>query len=163
MKDCICQGDCEAMALDFRILRSSLSAALLWSAIIAFSVIAQFSLAGAEPITLVCQQESDTYTPYGTFTFRVDYDRKIVYWLNSDGTVHLTAAAKITESEIAWETVNDNVVIFKDNRGRDNFGRMGFSGSLSRLTGQSNATLSRSDINMAFYFSGPCRLATQKF
>lgn len=107
--------------------------------------------ARAEAVTLVCQAELGL-----SFTLRVDYDRKIVDLLRSDGTAQYSAAATITEGAVEWNTV---IV---------NSGGYVFRGSLNRLSGQGweqhpevwNDGRSRAASQILF---GPCRRATQKF
>jgi len=138
------------MAPKSRFFHASISAALLRSVALAIALIVQASPARAETATLVCQQESAPHNTEsgGSFTLRVDYDRKIVDFLRSDGVVSYSAAATITEGDVQWET--------------DLTKARAFMGKLNRLSGQGNATY-WDDRQFMHQMSGPCRRATQKF
>ncbi len=138
------------MAPESRLFQANFSAALLRSAALAIALLVPASPARAEVVTLVCQQESvGAFTESGgSFTLRVDYDRKIVDLLRSDGTVRLSAAAMITVGDVQWET--------------DLTKAHAFMGILNRISGQGSATY-WDDRNLMHQMSGPCRRATQKF
>jgi hypothetical protein len=130
--------------------QASFSATLLRSAAIAIALNVQASPAHAEAITLVCQNHGPT-PGGGTFTLRVDYDRKNVALLRSDGTVRYSAAATITQGNVTWKAV----------LGNEKF----FDGSLNRISGQgvANFPVPFAGQIMMGGMSGPCRRATQKF
>ena len=138
------------MTPHFRFIRAEFSAAVLRSAALAIAILVQASPARAEAITLVCQNEGPT-PGGGSYTLQVDYDRKIVALLGSDGAVRYSAAATITQSNVTWKTVLEN-------------GKF-FDGSLNRLSGQgvANFPVPFAGQIMMGGMSGPCRRATQKF
>ena len=105
--------------------------------------------------TLVCRnQQQDS-----TFLVRIDYDRKMVADVRSDGTSYEFVPAKITEGDVTWDHVWQNVEVFK---GR--FGRYGFSGALNRLTGQGWVQHWRMDTGQGpMRQSGLCSRAEKKF
>lgn len=106
--------------------------------------------AHAESVTLVCQNDGPT-PGGGTFTLRVDYDRKTVDLLRADGAVRHSAAASITASNVTWKAMLE--------------GEKWFEGSLNRLSGQglANFPVLYAGQVMMGGMSGPCRRGTQKF
>lgn len=88
--------------------QARISAPLLQSAALAIALLLQVSPVHAETVTLVCQNENAaTSRSWGSsFALRVDYDRKIVDLLRSDGTVLLSSAARITDSDVRWDADN---------------------------------------------------------
>lgn len=119
-------------------------------AALAAVLIAPLSLAHAETVTLVCQQEAGPHMTEsgGTFTLRVDYDRKIVDLLSSNGTSVLSATATITEADVRWDDLGRN--------------EHSFMGSLNRLSGRGLVSYRERSVILR-QMSGPCRRATQKF
>jgi hypothetical protein len=118
---------------------------------LAIALVVSASPVRAEVVTLVCRNDGPT-PGHGSFTLRVDYDRKIVALLQPDGIARYSAPATITESEVRW-----NAVLSGD-------GKI-FQGSLNRLTGKGLANFPlpfAGQIMMGGMF-GPCRRATQKF
>lgn len=139
------------MAPQSRLFRANFSAALLWSAALATVLLVQASPARAEVVTLVCQHESSI-----SVTIRVDYDRKIVDLLQSDGTARFSSAAQITKGTVEWDVLVNNA------NGQH------FFGTLNRFTGQlSNMSYPVDDVKAGHFYSrgmsGQCRRATQKF
>lgn len=122
----------------------------IWNAALAIALAAIASSAHAEAVTLVCQNDGPT-PGGGTFTLRVDYDRKTVDLLRPDGAVRHSAAATITESNVTWKAVLE--------------GEKWFEGSLNRLSGQglANFPVLYAGQVMMGGMGGPCRRATQKF
>ncbi len=111
--------------------------------------------ARGEVVTLLCQNREQQ----SSFTLRIDYDRKMVAEVNSDGSSRNLVPAKITEGDITWDHVFQNVEVFK---GR--FGRFRFSGSVNRLSGQGRVTYWRMDTEQpAWTVTGLCGRAAQKF
>ncbi|HUS24878.1 MAG TPA: hypothetical protein VM369_08005 [Candidatus Binatia bacterium] len=112
------------------------------------------SLACAADVTLLCETEGG-----GSFTLKVDYTGKTVSEVKPDGTLINTSPATITEGEIAWDKVFENVELFK---GR--FGRFHFAGQINRLSGNASVTHERVDTEQpAWTQTGHCNRATQKF
>jgi hypothetical protein len=142
------------MALESQFLKASYSSALPRSLALAIALIVPALPARAEVVTLICQQEQlPGNSLWGdSFTLRIDYDRKIVDWLRSNGTALLSATATITEADVQW---GDRAEISKG----DKF----FSGSLNRLSGQGRVYFKHLEQNSSYTMSGPCRRATQKF
>lgn len=127
------------MAPKYKLFQASFSAAL------AIALFMSVSLARAEVVTLVCKNESGSVGTDDSFTLRVDYDRKIVDLLRSDGTAHYSAPAKITEGSVEWGSYETGV----------------FRGSLDRLSGKGSVAWPSADPFARM--SGSCRRATQKF
>ncbi len=144
----------KTMTPKFRFIQANFSATLLWSAALAVALFVQASPARAEVVTLVCQSEANTPQLPGwgsSFTLRINYDQKIVDLLHPSGSVWFSEAATITESYVQW---------FRwDSSGK----APSFKGSLNRLSGQGEATISEKESNIIRQMSGPCRRATQKF
>ena len=137
------------MTTKSRFFQASFSAAL----VIGLLVLA--SPTHAEVVTLVCQNVSGCPGTADSFTLRIDYDRKIVDFLGSDGTVGLSSAATITESEVRWDWDNSKWDYSSDKA-------QAFTGSLNRLSG--HGVMSYAVRQVLYYgMSGPCRRATQKF
>lgn len=96
--------------------------------------------------------------PIGSLRFHttsVDYDRKIVDWLASDGSVILTAKATITENDVQW---------WPDPSKWDSSSKkpQAFRGGLNRLSGQGGiGYVDQWRVDNAM--SGPCQRATKKF
>jgi len=146
----------KTMAPKSRLFQKNFSAASLRSTALAIVLIVTASPARAEVVTLLCQNEAQ---PGSTFTLQVDYDRKTVADVYSNGTLGGTVAATITESEVTWDHIDEHVEVFKGN-----WGRFQFAGSLNRLSGQGRVTYWRMDTSQpSWSMSGPCRRATQKF
>ena len=144
------------MALKSRFFQANFFAAILRSATLAIVLLMSASPASAEVVTLICQNE----TGGNTFTLRVDYDRKIVDMPNSAdmsepvGTALFSAPATITESDVSWNLVMENMNGYK------------FMGGISRLSGIGFVLFPTKYSNNAMgenHFAGPCRRATQKF
>jgi hypothetical protein len=140
----------KTMAPQSRLFQASCSASLLCSATLTIALLVPAAPARAETVTLVCQQEAGPHMTEsgGSFTLRLDYDRKIVDFLQSDGAVSYSAAATITEGNVQWKT--------------DLTKAGAFLGQLNRLSGQGNATY-WDERQFMHQMSGPCRRATQKF
>jgi hypothetical protein len=122
-------------------------------AALAAALIAQAAPAHAEVVTLVCQNDGPAQGG-GSFTLRVDYDRKIVELLSSDGTSRFSSVARITDSDVKWHAA------IKEGDG------LFFEGSLDRLSGQGLANFPQSFGARGILMqglSGPCRRATRKF
>ena len=140
------------MAPESRFFRVSISAAL------AIALIVFASSARAEVVTLVCQSEASQEDSIrqgawgSSFTLRINYDQNIVDLLGPSGAVWFSAAAKITESDVRWNTWPN----YSTTAGP------GFIGSLNRLSGQGSAAF-RVEGQEYRSMSGPCRRATQKF
>ena len=139
------------MTTKSRFFQAAFSATQLRSATFAIALIMQASPAHAEVVTLVCQHETGI-----SVTIRVDYDRNIVDLLQSDGTVHFSSAAQITEGAVKWDVLVNNA------NGQH------FFGALNRFTGQlSNMSYPVDDVKAGHFYSrgvsGVCRRATQKF
>lgn len=139
------------MVPKFRFFQAGFSATLLWCAALAIALLVPASPARAEVVTLVCQHESSI-----SVTIRVDYDRKIVDLLQSDGTARFSSAAQITEGTVEWDVLVNNA------NGQH------FFGTLNRFTGQlSNMSYPVDDVKAGHFYSrgmsGQCRRATQKF
>lgn len=121
------------------------------SVALAILLFAQASSARAEGVTLVCQDEKTNES----FVLRVDYDRKIVDYLWSDGTPRASAPARIMANDIWWEARHE---------GRN---ETAFKGGLDRLSGRGwlieYDTPRLAAANLGRHKSGPCRRATQKF
>lgn len=139
-------------------LKMGVAAGLSRSAMLAIALAVLASPAHAESITLICQNEGPA-PGGGTFTLRIDYDRKIVDMPNSAdmgnaiGSAFYSAAPNITTAAVEWD-----VVI----KSRDAI----FRGSLNRLSGQGSVSHSEfynDGRQMIRSISGPCRRATQKF
>jgi hypothetical protein len=112
--------------------------------------------ARAEVVTLVCQDDSSGHIESGhSFTLRVDYDRKIVDLLHSDGTVFLSETATVTESDVRWHWDNAKWDYSSPKA-------QGFMGGLDRLSGRGSVTYKERQVILTS-MSGPCRRATQKF
>ena len=130
---------------------------LLPGTALAVALLAQVSPARAEVVTLVCQ---DTNTS-DSMTIRVDYDRKIVDFLQSDGAVVYSAAARITEGAVEWYAA------LRSTGQPHDAANPFFGGSLNRLSGQGLVQIPhngrRSNESVTIGVSGPCRRATQKF
>lgn len=137
------------------IKQASIPAILLRGATLAIALIVSASPARAETVTLVCQNETVGSNWGSSFTLRVDYDRKIVDFLQSDGTVLLSSVATITESDVQW---------YWDNSKWDYSSpkAQGFGGRLNRLSGQGSVKFYELQ-NVYHAMAGPCRRATQKF
>src|SRR4029077_16789929 len=117
-------------------------------AVLAAALIAPAAPAHAEVVTLICQQEAGPHNNEsgGSFTLRVDYDRKLVEFLLSDGVVPFSAAATITQGDVRWTT--------------DLTKPGAFLGQLNRLSGAGNTTY-WDNRGLMHQMSGPCRRATQ--
>lgn len=104
--------------------------------------------AQAEAVTLVCQQESG-----GSFRLRVDYDRKLIELLNSDGSSQFSAPARITEGHVRWNVTGPSMGTHK------------FEGELDRGTGAGWVFTPPDNPNLMKprHMNGMCRRATQKF
>ena len=114
---------------------------------LAIALIVLASPARAEVVTLICQSDSsDSNNWESSFTIRIDYDRKTVDWLRSNGTVALSSAATITESDVQWYSAEAQE----------------FRGGLNRLSGQGTLGFTERQV-IRRYMSGPCRRATKKF
>lgn len=135
--------------------QANFSTTVLRSAALAIALIVLASPAHAEVATLVCIEESG-----GSFTLQVDYDRKTVALLLSDGTAYRSSPATITEGAVTWSLGGVGVVVPGDPS------NPWFDGSLNRLSGRGMARyyLYRDD-GLADLQSrvGACRRATQKF
>ena len=146
----------KTMALLSRFFQARFSTALLRSAALAIVLLVQTSPVRAEVVTLVCQSESGN-----SMTIRVDYDRKIVDLLRSDGSMQHSAPATITEGAVEW-----NAAVPSTGEPFDAADPR-FMGALNRLTGQGNVWIarerSRSNEGPWITVIGPCRRATQKF
>jgi hypothetical protein len=140
----------KAMTLKSRLFQANFSTAAL-----AIALLVQASPACAEVVTLVCQNESGSSNWRSSFTLRVNYDRKIVDLLQSDGGVLLSSAATITESDVKWFWDNSKWDYNSDKA-------QGFMGALNRLSGEAEVTFSVRQV-IPYHLSGPCRRATQKF
>jgi hypothetical protein len=128
--------------------------ALVSRCLLAVAMIVLAFPARAEVVTLLCKVKDG-----GSFTLWVDYDRKMVADANSDGNSATFVPAKITEGEVSWEHVFQNVEVFK---GR--FGRFQFAGSLNRLSGEGWVRYWRMDTGQGPYGrSGVCSRAERKF
>jgi hypothetical protein len=118
---------------------------------VAFAFLLPISPARAEIATLVCQNQSGTG---GSFTLRVDYDRKVVALLSSNGNTLFSSAAQVTDSDVTWEVAVQNMSGFK------------FMGTLNRLSGQGGVIFptrySENKVTSDHWY-GPCSHATQKF
>jgi hypothetical protein len=117
----------------------------------AAAVLVPISPARAEVVALVCQDQSGTG---GSFTLRVDYDRKVVALLSSNGGVLFSSAARVTDSDVTWEVTVENMDGFK------------FLGVLNRLSGQGGVSFPTRYSNgkvTSDHWYGPCSRATQKF
>lgn len=117
-----------------------------FSAALAIALLMSASPAHAEVVTLVCKNESGSFGTDDSFTLQVDYDRKIVGLLRSDGTANYSAPAMITEGSVEWGPSYETRV---------------FAGSLDRLSGKGSVVWPSADPFARM--SGPCRRATQKF
>jgi hypothetical protein len=128
----------------------------LGSAALAVALIVSASLARAEAMTLVCQVESGEQI--GSFTLRVDYDRKTVdFSRRTDGTVQHSAAATITEGAILWKAVLA--------RTNEDTGDQWFEGSLDRLTGKGTVNFPK-EMGFGFTMTGvyaTCRRTNRGF
>jgi hypothetical protein len=112
--------------------------------------------ARAQVVTLVCQSQERADS---MFTLRVDYDRKMVTDVHTDGSSGAFVPANITEGAVTWEHVFPRVEVFKNN-----WGRFSFSGQLNRLTGQGWIRYWRMDTNQGpWMLSGLCAPAVKKF
>jgi hypothetical protein len=110
--------------------------------------------ARAEVVTLLCKIKEG-----GSFTIRVDYDRRMVADVRSDGSSGTFVPAKITDGDVTWDHVFQNVEVFK---GR--FGRFQFAGSLNRLSGDGWVRYWRMDTSQGpWQLSGACGRAEKKF
>jgi hypothetical protein len=121
---------------------------------LALAFVALSSPARAQVVTLLCQNTNPQSYTGDSSTLRVDYGRKTVELLRSDGTAAYSAGATITEGAVEWTAVLDKP------RGGI------FSGSLNRLSGQLSGqhTFVAADGRILDnILSGPCRRATQKF
>lgn len=123
---------------------------------LAIAIVVLAAPARADVVTLLCQNTNAQSYTGDSSTLRVDYDRKIVQLLGSDGTAVYTAAATITEGAVDWKAVLD-----KPSGGI-------FSGSLNRISGQvwGHFPVVGADGRVREHnniLSGPCRRATQKF
>lgn len=122
--------------------------------VLAFTLAMTAGSAHAQVVTLHCQNSNaESYTGNSS-VFRVDYDRKTVQLLRSDGTATYSAAAAITEGAIEWRAALDNP------RGST------FTGSLNRVSGQIwslHPVVTAGGRVLNNVVSGPCRRATQKF
>lgn len=137
------------MAPKSGLFQASFSAALLRSAALAIVLIVQAPLARAEVVTLVCKNESGSLGTADSFMLRVDYDRKTIDMLRSDGTAQYSAAATITEGVVEWGNRKDYGI---------------FRGELNRLSGQGFVAFPVKGMSTGEgSMSGPCRRATQKF
>lgn len=147
------------MALESRLFQAGFSATLLWSAAIATVLLVPASPVRADVVTLVCQNSDGGGD---SMTIRVDYDRKIVDLLWSDGTARYSAPATITEGAVTWRAALPNA-------GEPNSpAEPWFDGSLNRLSGQGYVRFprvggARGNLGVWESVSGPCRRATQKF
>jgi hypothetical protein len=111
--------------------------------------------ARAEVVTLLCKIPNSE----GSFTLRVDYDRKMVADVHPNGNSGTFVAATITEGNITWDHVFQNVEVFKGQ-----FGRFRFAGALNRLSGQGSVTYDRMDTNQpAWTLNGLCSPAAKRF
>jgi len=121
---------------------------------LALALVALASPARAEVVTLLCQNTNTQSYTGDSSTLRIDYDRKIVELLRSDGTAVYSAGATITEGAVEW-----NAVLAKPS------GSI-FSGSLNRVSGQlwgHHPVVAADGRVLDNILSGPCRRATQKF
>ena len=144
------------MAPKHRLFQARFSATLLRSAALAISLLVPASPTRAEVVTLICQNEFSGLGKWGSsFTLRIDYDRKIVDFLLSDGTVALTSVATISESDVRWYWDNSKWDYESDKA-------QGFMGGLNRLSGEGWAYFATRQVAQ-HNMSGPCRRATQKF
>ena len=137
------------MASKFRFFQASFSATLLKSAALAVALLVQASPARAEVVTLICQNNYDNKAGSqgpSSFTLRINYDQKLVELLNPSGSVWFSEAARITESDVRWDS-NEGAL---------------FMGSLNRLSGEGVASFMQKGGRLRV-MSGPCRRATQKF
>lgn len=135
-----------------RFFQENFSATLLRSVALAIALIVTASPARAEVVTLVCQNQLEGG---GSFTLQVDYDRMIVNLLSSDGTIIVSAEAKISASDVKW---------YWDNSKWDYSSpkAQGFTGGLNRLSGEGGMTYYERQ-TVFHNMVGPCRRATQKF
>lgn len=109
----------------------------------------------AEVVTLLCENPGT----HESFALQVDHDAKTVADMHSDGTPGKAVPAKITEGDITWDHVFENIEVFK---GR--FGRFQFAGSVNRLSGQGSVTYWRMDTEQsAWTQTGLCSRAARKF
>lgn len=129
-----------------------------FSAVLAFALLVQASPVRADAVTLVCQNSDDGGD---SMTIRVDYDKKLVHFLRSDGTEAYSAAATITEGAVEW-----NAALQSTGQPWDDADPR-FRGYLNRLSGQGHVVIprnyKRSNESPWIGVSGPCRRATQKF
>lgn len=105
--------------------------------------------AHAEVVTLICQG-----TPGGSFTLRIDYDRRTAAMLNGDGTVYISAPADITDAQVWWDAKIEEYSGYK------------FNGRVNRLSGDAWVMFPGNNGGnqlTSLVVSGPCRRATQKF
>jgi len=124
--------------------------------LLAITLIAPVLPAQAQVITLVCQNQESAAS---MFTLRVDYDRKMVADVRTDGSSGEFVPAKITEGAVTWDHVFPRVEVFKGN-----WGRFSFSGTLNRLTGQGWVRYWRMDTSQGpWMLSGLCGPAAKKF
>lgn len=146
--------------LELKLLCTIFSSTAARSAALAISFLFWASPTRAESITLICETTSEI-TPSSnndswTLTLRVDYHREVVELLNPDGTVKMSGAATVTESNVTWS--GDNTMV----PGYDTRAKTHFDGMLNRLTGHVVVgTLNYFDGHRQY--GGPCRRATQKF
>lgn len=121
---------------------------------LAIAIVVLAAPARAEVVTLLCQNTNTQSYTGDSSTLRVDYERKIVELLRSDGTATYSAAATITEGAVDWKAVLNKPS-----------GAI-FSGSLNRISGQvwgRHPVVAADGRVLDNILSGPCRRATQKF
>jgi|GEM_PF-1370061 len=142
------------MAKKSGFFQARLSAALLRCAALAGALVLLALPAHAEVVTLVCQAELGF-----SATIRIDYDRKTVDLVNSEGSAAYRAPATITEGGVAWNLAlpssGEPLAPAKPH----------FWGSLNRLSGQGLIEYPHADRAARGHagVTGPCRRATQKF
>jgi len=141
------------MTPKFRFFQARFSATLLRCVALAVALLVQASPARAEVVTLVCQNNAASQHPPlpvdSLFTLRINYDQKVVELLNSNGSARESAAARITESTVEWDSG-------KHPR---------FGGEVNRLSGEGVVVFPYwvGNLHTTSRMSGPCRRATQKF
>lgn len=144
------------MTKDHHFFQAGISTTSLRNTAATITLLLSAALTHADVVTLLCQNDAQQGS---TFTLQVDYDRRTVADMYSNGTPGAAVAATITESEVTWDHIFENVEVFKGN-----WGRFQFAGSLNRLSGQGRVTYWRMDTSQpSWSMSGACRRATQKF
>lgn len=139
---------------------ASFSKVLLRSAALAIALLVSAAPAHAKVITLVCQPDSGD-----SFSLQIDYDRKLVDLLSSNGSSWGPAGpapATVTAGDVRWDNRSEREEVLQGY-----YGHYRFAGLVNRLSGEAEYTYWRNtegrDDAVIQAQSGSCHEATTKF